>query len=128
METKRLQEFVEQISQATPRADAYIRIGGDDDEIELIGNNAGLLRLAAELLTATYTDANPSYLFERKTSAPFPAIIKNIVLETTPPEPLAPKSPMSRWRDRLAKAGCLVIIGLAAVCAIIGFWVLLKAL
>jgi hypothetical protein len=130
MENAQIREIVEQIMDNTSRDDAIVRIGGYDEELELIGSRNGILRLAAELLTATYADASPAHLFEQAKThpAPCPVLIKSIVIEQTPPEPPAPQSWRLRWRDKMAKLGCLALLAALAVCAIVGLFTLLKLL
>lgn len=128
MENDQLQDFVQRIWDSTPRDTALVRFGGWNDELERIGNRAGLLRLAAELLSAaTCAGTSPAYLFKSQTRGPMSGITKIVVDETAPEPP--PKE--TRWTDFLNKLGafgCLVVIILSAICAIVGLYTIIKSL
>ena len=125
MENQQLQEFVQQIWDTTSRDAASVRIGGYDDELELIGNRAGLLRLAGELLSAaTYAGTDPAYLF--KFTAASPLCITKITVDETPPDPPPLKTAWSRFGNRLGAFGCLAVLVVAGVCAMVGLYTILK--
>jgi hypothetical protein len=128
MENDQLQEFVQRIWDSTPRDMAVVRFGGYNDSLELIGNRAGLLRLAAELLSAaTYAGTNPAYLFKSQARGPVSGITK-IVVDETAPEPLPKETRWTRFRKKLGAFGCLVVLVFTAICAIVGLYSILKAL
>jgi hypothetical protein len=127
MENEELEEFVQRIWDSTPRETASVRIGGYDDELELIGNRAGLLRLAAELLSAaTYAGTNPAYLFKFIAASPYS--ITKITVDETAPDPPQIETGWSRLSNKLGAFGCLALIVAAGVCAIVGLYTILRLL
>jgi hypothetical protein len=128
MENDQLQEFVQRIWDSTSRDTASVRFARYDEDLELIGNRAGLLRLAAELLSAaTYAGTNPEYLFKSPAPAPVFGITRITVDETTP-EPLPPETRWTHLRDRLTAFGCLTVLVVTSMCAIVGLYTIIKSL
>jgi hypothetical protein len=128
MENDQLQDFVQRIWDSTTHDTALVRFGGYDDDLELIGNRAGLLRLAAELLSAaTYAGTNPAYLFKSQTRSPLSCISK-IILDETAPEPIPKATRWTRFLNKLGAFGYLVVLGLSAICAIVGLYTIIKSL
>jgi hypothetical protein len=126
MEATQLQGFVQALWDSTPREEAVVWFGGYDEDLELNGNRAGLLRLAAEIITATYDNGDPTYLFHRSRGSQVPGIV-SIRISDNPPTPPPPMSFSARIRNKLIAGGCLLLVAFAALCAIAGFVSLMKA-
>lgn len=125
MDTERLRQFAQHIWDSTSPTEAYVRVGGSEDEIALIGNRDGLLLLAAEILAATCDgSASPGHLFTVEER--FHAAVKHIGLEGTPPSPKL-ESWLRRVGNNAFGFGCLAIIVLIAICALIGLGTVIKA-
>jgi hypothetical protein len=91
----------------------------------LEGNLNGLLRLSAELLSAAGAGGSAcDYLFH--SSPIITAIVKTTTTEPPKFDLYAPQ--LSPWKQTLVKFGCLAIFIAAAVCTLVGFVVLLRAI
>ena len=126
--------IAQQIWDETPKEDAYVWLIEDNDHsdeyddrpadapLRLEGNRTGLLRLAAELLTAVASGGSTAgYMFHSKPSI-------SSIYRTTTTEP--PKFNAAPQPGRLARAtaitGCLTVLAIAVACMIVGFFTILK--
>ena len=124
MDTDRLRQFVQEVRDSTSPDDAFVRISGDDEEIDISGNRAGLLRLAAELVAVLSGPVDPAYLFKHAPTA----LIKNISVEDKPPEPPKPEPQSPRPWNKALGCGCATLIAVIVFCALVGFGRLIKAM
>ena len=128
MDTEELKSFVQSIWDNTPRNGAYVRFEEWDEELNLAGNREGLLRLAAEFLSATYGNSDPAYLFPSPPSAPVARFIKRISLEEKPPVPIPPPTFWQGLAGRVAPVGCFFLLLAGLACTLVGAITILRAI
>jgi hypothetical protein len=118
----RVREIVQEIWDDVPRDQAWVRLDTDPDGTALMGNREGLLRLGAEVLAASDSPTDPSYLFKETGPNWIESIFVSYEDRPSPPTRTRP------FLNKLGGVGCLALLVMAVVCAAVGFFTLAKML
>jgi hypothetical protein len=131
MTDEQIQQQLEQLEAAvsTDGADVIFNLEYEEQGCELIGNRAGYLRLAIEMLKAatvplrpgdSFTPIQIDYLLHGR-GMQFKRIVRQEDVETALPPPVPPRTA----RNRVAAAGCMLVLAFMLICVITGFLVVI---
>jgi hypothetical protein len=136
MDEDKIKTIIKQLDDEIPRDGAKVifeQYGGGPDESQIIANHRGYLRLGVEFLKAAYAERKPiskkgydaisvdlDYLIAENSTVGFDNF------EIT--ESFPPATYKRKFYERLIPIGCMTIVGILALLALIGFGVVVNKL
>ncbi len=136
MDEKKIQEIIKQLEDEIPREDAKVifeQYGGGPDESQIIANQRGYLRLGIEFLKAAFAERKP---ISKKGYDAIPVDLDYLIAENSTVGfdnfEITESFPTTTYKrkiyERLIPIGCVSIIGILALLALIGFGVVVNKL